>query len=144
MLTITRCARAIVLAALTIEAWAGLAFFDAARLAGFAEIHRYIRHSGRGRARRTVSPGAASWSSISPGSIVWAVDEACVWYLKPVFCLQRSAVATWMLRRHGFDGSLVIGYRPVPFESHAWVEVDGLIVNDRPQYRKYFHVLERL
>ena len=137
MLTIARCVRAIVLAALTIEAWAGLAFFDCARLAGFAEIHRYIRHCGR--ARRTTSP-----SVISPGSIVWAVDEACVWYFKAVFCLQRSAVATWMLRRHGVGGSLVIGYRPVPFESHAWVEVDGLIVNDRPQYRKYFHVLERL
>ena len=137
MLTIAHCARAMALAALTIEAWAGLACFDAARLAGFAEIHRYIRH--RGRARRTTPPGL-----VSPGSLVWAVDEACVWYFKPVFCLQRSAVATWMLRRHGFDGSLVIGYRPVPFESHAWVELDGLIVNDRPQYRKYFHVLERL
>ena len=139
MLTIARCARAMVLAALTIEAWAGLAFFDAARLAGFAEIHRYIRRTGRVSARRCTSCGA-----ISPASIVWAVDEACVWYLKRVFCLQRSAVATWLLRRHGFDGSLVIGYRSVPFESHAWVELDGLIVNDRPQYQKYFHVLARL
>jgi hypothetical protein len=48
-----------------------------------------------------------------------------------------------MLRRHGRSASLVIGYRPVPFESHAWVELDGLVVNDRPQYQKYFRVLER-
>jgi hypothetical protein len=134
VLTIARCVRAMALAALTIEAWAGLALFDASRLAGFAGIHRYIRRVRR-RDRGRVA---------SPQSLVWAVDEACVWYFKRTFCLQRSVVATWMLRRHGFAASLVIGYRAVPFESHAWVELDGLVVNDRPQYQKYFHVLERL
>ncbi len=75
---------------------------------------------------------------------IWAVDEACVWYVKRAPCLQRSAVATRLLRRHGVPAELVIGYRPIPFESHAWVEVGGQIVNDRPQYKKFFAVLERL
>jgi hypothetical protein len=39
---------------------------------------------------------------------------------------------------------VVIGFRPVPVDSHAWVEVDGKVVNDRPQYQKHFRVLERL
>ena len=67
-----------------------------------------------------------------------------MWYVKRAACFQRSVVATWILRRHGHAASLVIGYRPIPFESHAWVEVDGLVVNDLPQYRKAFAVLDRL
>jgi hypothetical protein len=58
--------------------------------------------------------------------------------------LQRSVVATWLLRHHGWRAELVIGCRPLPFESHAWVEVDGQVVNDRPQYQKVFTVLDRL
>jgi hypothetical protein len=38
----------------------------------------------------------------------------------------------------------VIGYRPSPFFSHAWVEVDGRIVNDSPVYQERLFVLERL
>jgi hypothetical protein len=80
----------------------------------------------------------------SSADVVWAVDEACVWYIRRVACLQRSVVTTWLLRRHGINGELVIGYRPVPFESHAWVEVNGAIVNDLAQYRAKFTVLDRL
>jgi len=120
-------------AILILRAWLGLALFDVARLAGFAGIHRRVR-----------SCGVARHQSSAPELIVWAVDEACVWYFTRVFCLQRSAVTVWLMRRRGFAASLVIGYRPVPFESHAWVEIDGRVVNDRPQYRKYFHVLEQL
>ena len=120
-------------ATLILRAWIGLAVFDAARLIGFSGIHRRIQSCRLNRQR-----------SSTPETIVWAVDEACVWYVKPAYCLQRSAVAAWLLRRHGFDASLVIGYRPLPFESHAWVEIDGRIVNDRPQYQSRFRVLERM
>jgi Transglutaminase-like superfamily len=124
------------LVALTVQAWIGLAAFDAARLAGFAQIHRAVRR------RRVRTPRVAVYAA--PDDIVWAVDEACVWYVKRAACLQRSVVATWLLRRHGHRADLVIGCRPLPFESHAWVEVDGRVVNDRPQYPKVFTVLDRL
>jgi hypothetical protein len=121
--------------ALTVQAGLGLIAFDVLRLAGFARVHRWLRHQPPRTRRRMRS---------TADDIVWAVDEACVWYVKRAACLQRSAVATWLLRRHGIDAQLVIGYRPLPFESHAWVEVDGRIVNDRPQYQKAFTVLDRL
>ena len=120
-------------AAVILRAWLGLALFDTARLIGFAGIRRRVQ-TCRVRSRR----------SSTPETIVWAVDEACVWYVKRAYCLQRSVVAVWLLRRHGFAATLVIGYRPVPFESHAWAELDGRIVNDRQRYRTYFHVLEQL
>jgi hypothetical protein len=118
---------------LTACAWVALALYDAARIAGFGQVHawtRRLRPSRRARARAE--------------DVVWAVDEACVWYPHRVLCLQRSTVGVWLLRRHGWPAQLVLGYRPIPFESHAWVEIGGCVVNDRPQYRTVFAVLDRL
>lgn len=128
--------RACRLALLTGHAWLGLMAFDVARLAGFARVHDWVRRSRPSAQRRR------SWATVD--DLVWAVDEACVWYVKRAACLQRSVAATWLLRRHGFQAELVIGCRPLPFESHAWVEVDGRVVNDRPQYQRFFTVLDRL
>lgn len=121
------------LAWLTAYASVGLAIYDAARIAGFAGVHTWIARQ-RPRAVRATTPE----------DIIWAVDEACVWYVRRVLCLQRSAVAVWLLRRHGLPAHLVIGYRPIPFESHAWAELDGKVVNDRPQYQRVFTVLDRI
>ena len=127
---------AIALARITVRAWFALAAFDAkTSTAGFRAIHDCVRASRVQRRRAR---------SCSVDEIVWAVDEACVWYLKRAACFQRSVVATRLLRRHGHDASLVIAYRPIPFESHAWVEVDGCVVNDLAQYQKAFIVLDRL
>jgi hypothetical protein len=135
MLTPLRALHSLRLAALTAHAWLGLAAFDLVLLAGFARAYERVRGCAvKPRRRRR----------FATEQVVWAVDEACVWYLKRAPCLQRSAVAACLLRRHGVPAELVIGYRALPFESHAWVEVDGRIVNDRPQYQKAFTVLERL
>jgi hypothetical protein len=126
--------RAIRFTILAAHAWLALAAFDVARFAGFARTCE--------RLRRLRPADRRSWADAD--DIVWAVDEACVWYVKRAACLQRSAVATWLLRRHGVRAEMVIGCRPLPFESHAWVEVDSRVVNDRPQYQKVFTVLDRL
>jgi hypothetical protein len=70
-----------------------------------------------------------------------AVSLAACLYWKPVLCLQRSVGIVRLLRKHGVVARLVIGYRPVPFFSHAWVEVNGRIVNDSPKYRERLQVL---
>jgi hypothetical protein len=136
MVTSQRPRDVIQLAWLTARAWIGLAAFDLALLAGFARVHERLR-------RQAVRKRAGA-RQLPPEDVVWAVDEACVWYVKRAACLQRSVVATRLLRWYGVRADLVIGYRPIPFESHAWVEVDGRVVNDRPQYQKFFAVLERL
>jgi hypothetical protein len=123
------------LARLTARAWLGLAAFDLVLLAGFARAHEQVR---------AVAVNQRGRDACVPEDVVWAVDEACVWYVKRAPCLQRSAVAACLLRRQGVRAELVIGYRALPFESHAWVEIDGRVVNDRPQYQKFFAVLERL
>lgn len=126
--------RALLLCVLTVQAWIALALFDLRRPAGFAGICTSL-----GRA-----PAGRRSSLATPDAVVWAVEEACVWYFKRAACLQRSFVTTRLLRRHGFAAEMVIGCRSLPFESHAWVELDGRVVNDLPQYQRAFTVLNRL
>jgi hypothetical protein len=64
--------------------------------------------------------------------ICHAVSLACMWYPAEVLCLQRSIVTVCLLRDEGVPARMVIGARQLPFKSHAWVEVDGCIVNDKP------------
>jgi hypothetical protein len=66
-----------------------------------------------------------------------ALDMACIWYCKEVLCLQRSAATTCLLRKYGVSAHLVIGSQQMPFKAHAWVEVDGRVVNDK----QYVHEL---
>lgn len=72
-----------------------------------------------------------------------AMDCACVLYVKRVLCLQRSSATTLLLRRHGWKAEMVIGAQLIPFQSHAWVEVEGIVVNDKPYIPNLYQVLER-
>lgn len=69
-------------------------------------------------------------------SICDAVLLATCFYWKPVLCLQRAVCTVRLLRKHGIHAHLVIGYRPSPFFSHAWVEVDGRVVYGSPAYKQ--------
>jgi hypothetical protein len=72
-----------------------------------------------------------------------AVDMASIWYWKQVLCLQRSAATACLLKRHGVPAQMMIGAQQMPFRSHAWVEVDGRVVNDKPYMREMYAVLDR-
>jgi len=65
-----------------------------------------------------------------------AVLLATCFYWKPVLCLQRAVCTVRLLRKHGISPRLVIGYRPSPFFSHAWVEVDGRVLYGSSAYQK--------
>ena len=72
-----------------------------------------------------------------------AVDMACIWYWKEALCLQRSAATTCLLKRLGVPAQLVIGAQHMPFKAHAWVEVEGRVVNDKPYTPEMYAVLDR-
>jgi hypothetical protein len=72
-----------------------------------------------------------------------AVDMACIWYWKEVLCLQRSAVTACLLKRYGVPAQMVIGAQQIPFRAHAWVEVDGRVVNDKPYTPEMYALLDR-
>lgn len=75
--------------------------------------------------------------------ICGAVDVACIWYWKEVLCLQRSAATACLLKHYGVNAQMMIGAQQMPFKAHAWVEVDGRVVNDKPYMREMYAVLDR-
>jgi len=76
-------------------------------------------------------------------SVCSAVNIACIWYWKEALCLQRSAVTAFLLKQRGVAAQLVIGIQHMPFKAHAWVEVDGSVVNDHAYTPEMYTVLDR-
>ncbi len=72
-----------------------------------------------------------------------AMDMACIWYWKEALCLQRSAATACLLKRYGIPAQMVIGAQQMPFKAHAWVEVGGRVVNDKPYIPEIYVVLDR-
>jgi hypothetical protein len=101
---------------------------------GFQRIHAVVREQ---RLHIMANP------QTSQRGLSDAIDLACVFYFKRVLCLQRSAAMAILLRRHGWSAEMVIGAQLLPFHSHAWVEINGQVVNDKPYIAEIFQVLER-
>jgi hypothetical protein len=100
----------------------------------FAALYRKVRNFPL--IRKTQAPGGIE-------TVCSAVDRACIWYPKPVLCLQRSAVTACLMKGRGIPATLVIGVQQLPFKAHAWVEVEGLVVNDRPYTPEIYTPLDR-
>jgi len=60
--------------------------------------------------------------------------------LGPRSCLTRSLLLGWLLRRRGVESQLRIGVRLTAgvLDAHAWVECDGVPVNDQPDVAERF------
>jgi hypothetical protein len=123
------------MSSLVLRAYLQLIKFDFYLARGdFAVLYSKVRE-------RPVRNGFKNRYSID--QICHAMDVACIWYRKEVLCLQRSAAAACLLRYYGVPAQMVIGAQPVPFRAHAWVEVDGRVVNDKPYVPQIYAVLER-
>ena len=101
----------------------------------FETLHRRIRNYPRYLHLRTASK--------TPLRICSAMDMACVFYWKHVLCLQKSAATVCLLRRCGIPAQMVIGAQKLPFKAHAWVEIDGQVINDKPYLPKLYGILDR-
>lgn len=100
----------------------------------FSALHRKVRDFPLCEAPQ--EPGTVE-------KICTAVDIACIWYPKEVLCLQRSAATVCLLKRYGVPAQLMIGAQQIPFKAHAWVEVEGRVVNDKPYMREKYLVLDK-
>ena len=105
------------------------------------EIVRYevvlsLLGSGRILSQLKRQSVASKTSAELEKAICDAVLLATCFYWKPVLCLQRAVCTVRLLRRYGIQARLVIGYRPSPFLSHAWVEVEGRVVYGSAAYQK--------
>lgn len=72
------------------------------------------------------------------------VNRAQVYYPKKAMCLQHSAVVTCLLRRKGVPAQMVLAAQEFPAKGHAWVEVEGAVVNDFRQVKTRYRELRRI
>lgn len=100
----------------------------------FEGLHRKVRNCPLSRTAHRV---------YSIQEVCGAINLASIWYLKKVCCLQRSAATVCLLKKSGIPGELVIGVQQLPFQAHAWVEVSGAVVNDKPYMHEKYAVLDR-
>jgi hypothetical protein len=120
---------------LVLSAYLKLIYFDFYIARGnFRALYDKVRTYPLGK--RVQSPDAVE-------QICAAVDMACIWYWKEALCLQRSAATACLLKRSGVPAQMVIGAQQMPFKAHAWVEVDGHVVNDKPYTREMYAVLDK-
>lgn len=118
-----------------VKALMGLIAIDMLRLSqDFGAMHAFVL--GWKKAARTAHPDAIRRTCR-------AMAYACVWYPKRVLCLQRSAVITCLLRGRGIPAEMVIGARVMPFQAHAWTEVEGRPINESKDVRKIYMTWER-
>jgi len=101
--------------------WLGL------RLAGLRRFQAWLDRSPV--AQRT------SLSQAEAAALGLAVNRSANHVLGRANCLPRSLLLRWLLRRFGTVSDLRIG---VCFDggellAHAWVEQDGIPINDRPE-----------
>lgn len=120
---------------LVLRAYWKLMYFDLYLAHGnFLALYERVRKCRLGRSAAT---------PYTSEMICAAIDIACVWYWKRALCLQRSAATTCLLRTYGIPGQLMIGAQQLPFKAHAWVEVNGCVVNDKSYVREIYAVLDR-
>lgn len=101
--------------------------------ADFAELYRRVRDC----------PIRKKPSRYTTAELCSAIDRACIWYPRVVLCLQRSAATALLLKKHGIPAQLVIGAQQFPFRAHAWVELHGRVINDKPYMPEVYAVLDR-
>jgi len=120
---------------LVLKAYLKLIHFDLYLAQGnFAALYDKVRNYPLGA--RTQEPDAIE-------RINYAIDMACIWYWKEALCLQRSAATACLLKKYSVSAQMVIGAQQMPFKAHAWVEVDGRVVNDKPYTPEMYAVLDR-
>jgi hypothetical protein len=79
---------------------------------------------------------------LSVSQSIAACNLAFMFYLRTVKCIQRSAATAAILRRNGHAADLTVGVRSLPFFSHAWVQVDGVPVNENSEMLRTLRVID--
>ena len=101
-------------------------------LCGFARTRRVIEALTRRTHTRCSSIGARV------AELDRRVALASALYPGRALCLEQSLALHALLRREGIPSCFRLGVQPHPFAAHAWIEVDGVPVNDVVEHVRHF------
>jgi hypothetical protein len=100
-------------------------FWLAVRVVGLKTFHRWLRGAKRDSA--VPAPTHEAMRRLA------ALIDMAANTLGPDNCLSKSLLLDWLLHRQGIESELRIGVELLSgrLSAHAWVEVDGVPINDR-------------
>lgn len=116
-------------------------------LTSLMTVHGALRQGRYDELRRYLSARPVRRSTrrhVDIANVNAAIERVCLWYSPRSRCLHRSAALVSLLRRVGVDAVMVVGIRVEPYAGHAWVEVNGLVVNDDPAIVAAYTHVDRL
>ena len=120
----------------TVIAFVAFAAYDIVlKLLDFNKLCRIVEH---GFPRKRKKPKVLHILRVCAG-----IERARIWYPKQIMCMQHSTIIRCLLRYHGVLAEIVFAGRRMPFQSHAWVEVDGIVVNDTQRVQSFYRVFKR-
>jgi hypothetical protein len=121
----------------TLAAFMGLLAFDVLlKIRGFQSLIEKVEHWPTAE---PCTPDLAKCRRVRA-----MVDRAQMYYPKKAMCLQHSAVVTCLLRRRGVPAQMVLGAQIFPAKAHAWVEMEGKVVNDFTGVQNTYQVMRRI
>ena len=108
-------------------------------VAGFTRTSAWIeRHAAAAPSRDRDRLAVDGWVA----RVERAVATAAALFPGRAECLERSLLLYWLLRRRGVRCELRLGVQLYPFLAHAWVERDGVVLNDVPEHVAQFAPLQ--
>lgn len=76
--------------------------------------------------------------------MAYILDKACILYPAKILCLAWASTFVMLFLKRGWCCELVMGIQTSPFYAHAWVELNGKIINDDSQLQERLAPIFRL
>ena len=102
------------------------------RFLGFARSVRIARRLAGGGYKQNDNP-----RELVP-AVCRRLAMTAVFYPGRARCLEQSLALYVLLRRRGVPAELKLGVQPYPFNAHAWVELQGVALNEEPETIQQF------
>ena len=85
-------------------------------------------------------------SDLSPQATARMVRVAARYGMCRAKCLEQSLALRWLLRRQGFDARILLGARKEDgqIQAHAWVEIDGISLDEEKDIHQTFSRFEKM
>ena len=105
-------------------------------VAGFARTRAWMGR--RATLARSMQAGRTAPEPAWIAEAERAVATAAALFPGRAECLERSLLLHWLLRRRGVPCEMRLGVQLHPFLAHAWVELDGAVLNDVAEHVAQF------
>lgn len=115
-----------------------------ARIGGIGRALRFANRLAGFHATSSSAPSERTFeANETTDAITRRVVMAAAFYPRRALCLEQSLALYVLLRRRGIDAALRLGVQTIPFSAHAWVEVNGVPVNEKQGHIEQLSIFQQ-